>query len=73
MSLSQFPVRAVAVSTRSLIGVSNVGASQMIDAHRERDVSNGALCFLPEPQGQGAFLPTFFCGPLCSARTPPPE
>jgi hypothetical protein len=65
MSLSQFPVRAVAVSTWNLIGVSNVGASQMIDAHRERDVSNGAL--------QGAFLPTFFCGPLCSARTPPPE
>jgi hypothetical protein len=43
MSLSQFPVRAVAVSTWSLIGVSNVVASQVIDAHRERDVSNGAF------------------------------
>jgi hypothetical protein len=50
MSLSQFPVRAVAVSTWSLIGVSNVGASQVIDAHRERDVSNGAL-FLARATG----------------------
>jgi hypothetical protein len=43
MSLSQFPVRTAAVSTWSLIGVFNVGANQMIDAHRERDVSNGAF------------------------------
>ena len=84
MSLSQFPVRAAAVSTWSLIGVFNVGANQMIDAQCERDVSNGAFRRTADAgrsnnatsrrlRSYVLLAAMLFSGGLIFAQTPPSE